>query len=86
MCFKMAKYNAIRAYELLMADTSVSNFRVKLAPCNRGMAQPKDAVGGDGLQMWRESVRIPTLQCKTNLVTKCHKEPRTWILWINDLS
>jgi hypothetical protein len=48
----MGKHNAIKAYELLIADTSVSNYHGKWAPCNRGMAHPKDADGGDGLQMW----------------------------------
>jgi hypothetical protein len=36
---------------------------VKWVPCYHGMARPRDADGGDGLQIWRAAANILNIKC-----------------------
>jgi hypothetical protein len=41
------------------------NFPCYVGPCHHGMARPRVAVGGDGLQLWRVVANIFNMQSHT---------------------
>jgi hypothetical protein len=69
-------------------------FHVRWVPCHHDIVRPQVADGGDGLQIRRVAANILNKQSRTadkglnvglttphrknELVTKCHKGPRTW--------